>query len=181
MEYFSLFPKIEYVFNGEIYKVPDISIRHFIKTNILNDEQVIYKYSYKDNDRPDIIATTYYGHPKYTWVVLLSASLYNPIFDVPLPQDVFEKYLINKYNKDLNELQNEVKYYNIDNRYNVDLLTYNSYVGNKKIVSVYDYEYQLNEDRRIIKLISRKYLPQIENEFKDRMKRIKSSNEISKT
>lgn len=173
MNYFTHFPKVQYTLDGKTYDVPDITIRHVIKKSILKDDDSVYNYSYKDYERPDTIATNYYGHPKYTWLVMMSANAFDNIHDFPMKQTIFEKYVENKYGKSIRELQQIVKFYQIDNLYNVDLEEYQNHVGIKRIISLYEYEYDINEKKRIIKLISKKHLLEIERELINNLRAIK--------
>ena len=58
---------------------------------------VFYPYVIKEGERPDIIAADYYGDPRYAWLILLTNKVVDPIYDWPLSQRQFEKFIIKKY------------------------------------------------------------------------------------
>ena len=74
-----------------------------------------------------------------------------------------------------------IHHYEDSDGYIIDEETwFNTPEQNTKTVSVYDFEHEQNELKRNIKLISKEYVEQIENEFDAIIKSINDSVEINK-
>jgi hypothetical protein len=230
MEFFTYFPRIDYSEN----KMVNIMVRSRIRELILNNTLIYYPYVVRDGERPDILAHTYYGHPKYTWIIFYVNEMFDPIFDWVLDEDAFMQYMNHKYaiEDDLRPgfqiAHQTVHEYLNGKNFVVDSKTWfadviitlnalpNSYtVGQKinlgdlmvievlivdvfdKIVSLrvsyespigllrlpwdysmshlttkWDYENNLNEDRRHIKLLDNVFVLQVMNEMKNIFKTI---------
>lgn len=91
--YFEFFPTITY----DGVAITDITKRaNFIETNLSNPF-VFLPYTIAENERPEEIAYHYYGSVNYTWAVLLGNQIIDPYYQWPIPSNVFEQYLIDKY------------------------------------------------------------------------------------
>lgn len=174
--YFKFFPTILYPYQGKMVgdnnskiqyiECVDLMVRYRIKDIVLQNPLSYYFYEWKDNERPDQVARKYYGDVRYTWLVLFSAEVYDWLYDLPMGRNVFEKYLEDKYQQTANELTQIIHHYEDGDGAIIDLDTYISIPDTKKKpVSVYDYEFSANESRRKVKLLSRQYLSDVNNEF----------------
>lgn len=159
--YFKNFPTFLYDFkiNGKTeYKlVKDISQNVRLRKEILSNVTLYDEYDFRDGDTPEIIAEKVYGSPLYHWVIMLCNDKYNYIDDFPLPTYELEKHITTKYGSG-NEY--DIHHYVDTNGFIVD-----SSQGTS--VSNYDYEADLNESKRRIKLISPSILSNILKNFKD--------------
>ena len=190
MNYFESFPKINYPYLGKLVingtetstiETVDLSVRFKFIDAILDDPLAYYSYYWKNGTRPDLLAESYYGDSRLAWLVMMSAQVFDWIYELPLDDDMFEEYLKSKYNVDsTNILASTSHHFETGAGYIIDELTYASYVdSNKRSVSVYEYESLANEKRRNIKLISVAYLPVILKEFDTMNRAIKSSRAAS--
>lgn len=170
MKHFVYYPKIEY--GNEI--AINIMVRGKIRDLILSQSALYYKYVVEDGERPDIIATKYYGNPLYTWAIFYANEIFNPLFDWPLNSQDFIRYIEKKYGS-IEEAQNELNtphhYEYIDPESNlvyiIDEETYNNTdAANRRKVSVFSYEQELNESKRNILVLDKAYILQIENELR---------------
>lgn len=93
MEYFKHFPKTEFSDNQCVNLTVRLRIKEYLKKNVYIYEQ----YALRDYERPDIIANTYYGNYKYTWVILYANDIFDPIRDWFLSYNEFYDYLDHKY------------------------------------------------------------------------------------
>lgn len=177
--YFSTFPKIKYEFliNGEkvIKTVKDITINVRIQKEILALYTIYDEYDMKDGDTPEIIAHKLYDSSAYHWVVLLCNLKFDWRKDFPLPIYEFEEYLKDKYQTDINNLYNQIHHYEDMRGYvvNSDYVIPEGFdeAGIAAIpITVYNYESELNEKKRRIKVISRKNLNSILNNLRDLIK-----------
>lgn len=171
-----------------------VKIRDIIKNNSL----VYYTYSIKDTDTPEIIAHKYYGAATRHWIVLLANDIIDPFYDWPLPYEAWVKHLTDKYGT-FEAAQTGISHHNkiitktdsatgeeTITKYRIDEETYDSLSNKTNVISLddgnsvtiaitkeavtyHDYEDELNEAKRIIKLIDKRYVNQIENEFKKLM------------
>lgn len=94
--YFDKMPIINY--NG--YQVRDLTRRNRFLPVSISNPYLFLPYTITDEDRPEDIAYYYYGSTDYTWLVLLANNIIDPYHDWPLKDDDFNKYLINKYEKE---------------------------------------------------------------------------------
>lgn len=177
--YFKHFPLINYPTDitnpdGSAVSIVDLTARFRISHTVLNNPHAYYYYAWKDGDRPDTVANDYYEDPNLAWLVMLSAEAFDSTYDFPMDTNTFNKYLISKYNTPIEELLNFTHHYEDKAGFTIDFKTYNEIGG--RIVSIYEYEDELNESRRVIKLISKEYVPQIVKELREGMRAIDKSN-----
>jgi Base plate wedge protein 53 len=93
MKHFYYYPTVEY---GNETLV-NIMLRGKIRDAVLKKAALYYQYQIKDGQRPDIIAEKYYGNPRYTWAIFYANNIFHPIYDWPMDQLTFNKYLNEKY------------------------------------------------------------------------------------
>jgi hypothetical protein len=100
--FFSQFPKTLYGFdftsNSSIKTVTNIFKRFRFNDSVLNNALAFYKYQCEDLDTPEIISFKVYGDVKYHWIITMVNQLDDPLFNLPLPRDSFERRLIKQYN-----------------------------------------------------------------------------------
>lgn len=193
-EYFSKYPTI--IYNNILAR--DITRRtNFLKNNLSNP-YVFLPYTVKEGEKPEDIAYHYYGSVESTWLVLLCNNIIDPYYDWPLTQQQFDAYIIDKYTSISNKIENDVLYWsqdetvidNIVNYYKVTELgkTINvapdtfpivysgpTIIGRNvdpgwKAYRIYQYEQDLNENKREILIVEKSYYSQIAKEFRDLIK-----------
>jgi len=171
MFYFQYFPKINYRIteksNNElipiIRQVPNMTVK--LELDIFKDGAISFDtYRIKDSDRPDTVAAQMYGSSRYAWVILLANKM-KDWYDWPLTDFEFHNYMNKKYESysganDGVEASSAVIHQYIwitddDRELIVDQTTYDSLPdANKRSVTVYDYEYTKNDEKRLIRLVS---------------------------
>lgn len=164
MEHFKYFPKIEY---GK-ETLTNLMVRGKIRDHILEQNALYYEYTINDSDRPDTISTKYYGSPNYTWAIFYANNIFDPIHDWPLTPLEFEKDLKAKTGS-LSVAQITPHHYLLDDKYIIDETTYNDPLieaDRKQIVTVYEHYFNINEEKRNIKIIDSIHLRQIVNELR---------------
>lgn len=197
MQYFNSLPKIRYLDNNNVVTVyTNLLNRASVKPSVLNNNIVFYEYDLQDEDTPEIVAYKYYGDINRFWIVLYCNQINDPQWDWPLSSNKFEKYVTNKYGNNLydrhhytkvvtktNVLTKTVKvetYQISEDDYN-DLVpdeTFSFTVGEetttintrKETVSNYQYELDLNESKRKIKILNKSYVDIFETQFMELMK-----------
>ena len=184
--YFRNIPKVRYDINGaepnKYLNVTNIMKRISFKPSVIEDISDYYPYRVKDGERPDIISHQKYGTVAYAYLIMLINDIYDPLFDWPLDAQQFEKYLTNKYGS-VSAAMGETKYYyqivraevartGISERvpevkFIVDETTYNTLdVDARTTQSEYEWEDELNDNKREIKLINPEFIQDIDYDVK---------------
>jgi hypothetical protein len=185
--YFTYFPTTQNDINqrGSLTTVTNILRRFKIKDSLKELAGVYYEYVIQEGDRPDTIAHKYYGNSSYAWVVLLFNEIHDPLFDWPLFGKDFEEYIKGKYGS-IPAAQTEVHEYRrilsdakrlydgtvIHERYVVvDKTTYDTLAPTaRRTIYKLDWELEVQEEKRKIKLLDEKYLDKIKVQVEDILK-----------
>ena len=204
MGYFNYIPDFNYVDRnpnaklGDQVKVKNLFRRIKLREDIFQDTTVFEKYQIRGDDRPDNIANQFYGRPDYDWVVLVSNNIVNIQTEWPMPQNTFDSFILNKYGTYQNA--NAVRHYEtreVKNTQGVVIVpagqivdkgysyTYyeefqQAFVDTGDItveVTNYDYETRIEEAKRNISLLKRRYLPVILDDIEKEMKYKKGSSD----
>lgn len=190
MKYFENYPFVEYpVKTFTIYdvdenyvpyttlykKVIDLHLRLNISSLLKNNVFAYYEYEWQDSDNLTKLALNYYGSVDYTWLILLSGELFDWIHDLPLNDSELEKYIFDKYNLTFEQSLSTIHHYEDADKDIIDLNTYNIIPEPKYIKYVYDYEFEENEKKRRVKLVSRSYLKTINNNFENIIRKYKEN------
>lgn len=200
MQYFNSLPKVVYTDENNTRTLyTNLMARASAKPSTLNSALVFYEYDIQDEDTPEIVAHKYYGDVNRFWILLYCNQINDPLWDWPLSGRKFEQYISNKYSgqntpesthhyeiikETKNSLfPNETQTERIvcsQQEYNeasfgetmsvtIGLETITVY-KTKKIVTNYEHEYEMNENKRKIKILNKEYASQFEKEFVNLMK-----------
>ena len=204
MGYFNYIPDFNYVDRnpnaklGDQVKVKNLFRRIKLREDIFQDSTVFEKYQIRGDDRPDNVANQFYGRPDYDWIVLVSNNIVNIQTEWPMPQNTFDSFILNKYGTYQNA--NAVRHYEtreVKNTQGVVIVpagqivdkgysyTYyeefqQAFVDTGDItveVTNYDYELKIEEAKRNISLLKRRYLPVILDDIEKEMKYKKGSSD----
>lgn len=159
--YFKFFPTIEYKIGGEKITITNIFRRFNIRRDFFDDPERFFEYDIQDGETPEIIADKIYDDPELAFVVLLSNNIHNIFEEWPLDSESLERYINNKYG--VNGKNNIKHYINSDGQ--VVSSTNPSY--NKYPVTFAEYETELNNDKRKIKLIASNYIERIKRDIRE--------------
>ena len=204
--YFKQVPNLDYVSRLPNAKISDyITVKNLFKRGTLADDifqdlTIFTKYEIKGDDRPDNVADKVYQDPDLDWVILLSNNIINIQSEWPLSQRDFDRYLIDKY--ETYEKLNDVHHYEtleckntvgavvvpkglwVESDYSVTY--YDWYAGAEMtksssdiVVPVTNYEYEdnLENEKRNIYLLKAKYLNIIKDDLKEMMQYKKGSTQ----
>jgi len=180
--YFRNLPKVRYDINGaepnKYLNVTNIMKRISFKPSVIEDITNYYPYRVKDGERPDILSFQQYGSVAYAYLIMLVNDIYDPLFDWPLSSQQFEKYLINKYGSVSSSMGTTKYYYQIIRaevartgtseripavKFIVDQTTYDALgTGDRSTQSQYEWEDELNDNKRDIKLIDASFIRDID-------------------
>ena len=182
--YFSYFPTVKHDLkqDGSVVTVTNILKRFKLHDDARDQTEVFYPYQLQDGDRPDVVAEKYYGNANYAWLVLFSNNIVDPVKEWPLYGTDFTNYMKSKYGSI--ELANtpvkkrykvlSAAFRKIDGtvipkrRLEIDETTFNTLSeADKEFQTAYEYEVEVNDDKRKIHLIDVAYLSiitdQVEN------------------
>ena len=148
------------------------------KPSVIEDISDYYPYRVKDGERPDIISFQKYGSVAYAYLIMLINDIYDPLFDWPLTSQQFEKYLTSKYGSVAAAMAETKYYYQIIRaevartgtservpavKFIVDETTYDALdSGVQSTQTVYEWEDELNDNKRDIKLIDASLIQNID-------------------
>ena len=203
--YFSLVPNFEYVSRLPDAKISDyIRVKNlFKKVNLREDiyQDLTYftKYQIQGDDRPDNVAFKVYEDSTLDWVILLDNNIINIQTEWPMPQQAFDRYLLDKYEtydnlhngvhhyetievKDSNDIVIVQKGLRVSKDFNMTyydwflggLTTANNIV---RPVTNYEYEEDIEVKKRNIFLLRREYIGVIIDDIEDLMPYKKGSTE----
>jgi hypothetical protein len=180
--YFRNLPKLKYDINGaepnKFLNVTNIMKRISFKPSVIEDITDYYPYRVKDGERPDILSHQKYGTVAYAYLIMLINDIYDPLFDWPLTSQQFEKYLISKYGSVSSAMGTTKYYYQIVRaevartgtservpavKFIVDETAYDALdSGDRSTQTQYEWEDELNDNKRDIKLINASLIQDID-------------------
>lgn len=180
-------------------KQVDLYIKYKIRDAILNNASLFYPYVWKDTDTPWTLAKSYYGSEQFHWVIFYANNAFDLVYDFPMTEDALNRYLIKKYEIEIinfyfggNSLSftlasleeklrgaraycnNTIHHLEIEGQYTVDTDTFNSFLGERRIVTVYDFEIETNEAKRNIQVLDNEYLQFIIKDFISSFSQVRS-------
>jgi len=180
--FFRYFPTVEYdlLKNDKKVVVTNILLRFKLAEVLQQKSAVYYDYVVKETDTPDAIAYKYYGDETLDWLLFLINDITDPLYDWPLNPRSFEEFIVDKYGSISSALGTVHHYEKIiqaakiyqgeplaERVIRVDETTYNTLnEDERRSVSNYDYELELNEEKRQIKILDKKYLTGVLNQVR---------------
>jgi hypothetical protein len=182
--YFNNFPKVSYDIkkNNHNQIVTNLMVRYKLTAALKAQPLNYYTYTIEDGQRPDNVAFELYSISSYSWILLLVNSIHDPNYEWPLTQRSFEAFLkakygsipvaqstVHEYRKVINEQSVLFDNTIIPKRtLVVDETTYNTLSTDaREIIYKYDYEEELNNERRNILYIPSAILSDVLAEISD--------------
>ena len=178
--YFSNFPNINYAFKinkaGQPIDCPIKDYFHLMKVreDLFKYDTLHDNYTIQEGQRPDEISYELYGDEQYYWVVLQVNDITDYFNQWPMATNELEEYVNWKYGSE--EVADAVRFYETEPQYNDDGVVV--YPGGIRVMKdfVYppqlgisyqppsavtnrQYEWRLNDDKREIQVLQRKYIP----------------------
>jgi hypothetical protein len=197
MKYFNTLPKIVTSdYNNNTIVLTNLLARASLVNNYLDNPLMFYTYDIQEGDTPEIIAHKYYDDSYRYWIILVSNQILDPQWNWPLSGGDFNKYIADKYVIDpysnVHHYEKIITQFDVatktttENIVVVDQETYNlvvedtqtvslrtgdvSITTTKRGISFYDYEQELNENKRNIRLLNKTYMNNFESQFFKLMK-----------
>jgi hypothetical protein len=184
---FRPYPTISYRVPGTKKSIlaTDITRRFSVANFIRNAKVTFDEYTVQDSERPDMIAHGYYDDSTLDWLVLLTNEIQDPYYEWPLSYEQLQNMVLQKYrgrgtnNSDtatLSYVYQTVHHYewitqkasvitDYSNRRILNektlIVDYTTYLTltdtERRAVSIFDYEQNLNDQRRHIYLLDLHY------------------------
>ena len=183
MKYFNKFPSIVYNFKIKGKDSPIIITNMMIRLrmileNKLDFEKITTDFVISDNENLESISYDLYENTIYHWTILFINNRADYIGDFPLSQNALDEFVISKYGDNANAVHHYV-----DNRGNIvggylvgSELKLDQYMGadgetleTGTPVTNEEYEIQLNDEKRYIKVIHPDYIAMFITEFEKAM------------
>jgi hypothetical protein len=136
----------------------DITRNIRFRRDILANITVYDFYDVVEGETPEIVAEKIYGNAQYHWIVMLVNERYDYLGDWPLTQPALDAYVIDKYGSTANSI------HHYENSKGITVAS--DYPSAVPITNA-NYEAQVNESKRRIKIISAQLLSTILKNFKD--------------
>ena len=203
--YFDLIPDFDYVSRLPDAKISDyIRVKNFFRRATLREDifqslTFFTKYSIEGDDRPDNVAHKVYENSSLDWVILLANNITHIPTEWPMPQNDFDRFLLDKYDnydtiyngvhhhetievKDSNDVTIIPEGLQVSSDFNQSY--YDHYL--QKIVDTvditrpvtnYEYEEKLENKKREIFILKQEYLTVIIDDIEDLMPYKKGSTE----
>jgi hypothetical protein len=195
--YFRQVPDFEYVSRLPDAKISDyIQVKNLFKKGKLREDifqsvAIFEKYQIRGDDRPDNVAFDFYQDSNLDWLVLACNNVINIQSEWPLRQTDFDRYMLDKYG-DYDTLFNGAHHYEtteIKDGNGVVMMPAGlrtdstfafSYTDSRsdtlftlsniaKAVTNYEYESQLEDDKRNIFLLKSRYLNIVRDDMEEMM------------
>jgi len=182
--YFSNFPTILYdsFGSGQTKDVKNLLRRVAIRSKIKTNTLLFDTYDVKEGETPESIADKLYDDPELHWVVLLVNDITDRYHQWPMNYAQFNQYINDKYvNTDGTSNVDGVHHYEIaQSSGNTDtkIEVYNNsalftgdtdFYASATTVTNREYEENLQNERRSIRLLDPQYIEQFVQEFEELM------------
>lgn len=173
MEYFEYFPYLSWTDQAKEYLAQDITIRIIIDEMSIKDKTIFYDYRIEDSDTLESLANKFYGDYRLSWIILIVNKLFDVEFDLPMQQEVFKEYIVDKYGSIEVALQSKKYFIKINNTdwVEVDLDRYNQTAPDlRKMRNLYEIELENNEKKRNIKILKEDYVNDFIQKFIEKLR-----------
>lgn len=162
--YFASFPQIAYTLDdGASYQpIQDILRRAVIVSELVSNSSNYSIYDIQDGETPEMLAHRFYGHTKYHWIILHANEILDPVFDWPLSTQNLIEYCKNKYGYDkLYDIHHYERIVNDGEENEMRLVTFTVDAEYPETITNWEYEEELNDNKRRIKIINPSVVPEL--------------------
>ena len=183
--YFSSFPTIPYdsIGNGNFKDVKNLMRRVAVRSKVKTNTMLFDTYDVRGGETPESVAFKLYDDAELHWIVLMVNDITDRYHQWPMTQPQFLQYVNDKYKKaDGTSGADDTHHFELaqsSGDTSVKVEVYNNlalyggdqdFYSNATAVTNYEYEEQLQDERRKIRLLDPRYLDDFVAEFKSLMK-----------
>lgn len=173
-DFFNNIPKVLY--GDNIAK--NLLVSSKLRDSVIGNGKAFLKYTIKEGETPEFVATRFYGSHEYAWIIYLANHIVDPYHDWPMPYLEFVTYIKQKYGS-VPAAKGNIEYYQHDDyTFTINQSTYErysnaSFVDSTLSVSragwkpVYSYDREVNENdqKRNIDILHPIHLQQVQREI----------------
>ena len=169
--YFTKFPYIIYdsVGNGEFKIVTNLLRRVAIRSKIKVNTLFFDTYDVKEGETPEMIAHKLYGDSELHWIVLLVNNVTERYHQWPKNNNQFLAYINDKYSNVDATHHYEISQTSGDTTIKIDIGTDNTDYPSASVITNYEYEEDLQDKKRKIRLLEPSYIGLFVAEFESLM------------
>ena len=170
--YFSHFPIIPYdsVGNGNFKLVTNLLRRVAIRSKVKSNTLFYDTYDVKRGETPEMLADKVYDDPELHWIILLVNNITNRYHQWPMNYNQFLAYINDKYSNVDATHHYEISQVSGDTTIKIDIGTDNTGHSGASVVTNYEYEEDLQDKKRKIRLLDPSYLEAFVAEYEKLMK-----------
>ena len=169
--YFENFPLIPYdsVGNGNFKLVTNLLKRVAVRSKVKINASYYDTYDVKEGETPEMIADKLYDDPELHWVILLLNDITDRYHQWPKNQNQFLAYVNDKYSNIDSTHHYEISQVSGDTTIKIDIGTDNTDYPAASIVTNFEYEEDLQDKKRKIRLLDPSYVEDFVAEFEKLM------------
>ncbi len=167
--YFNSFPVIPYKNDkdGSLKDVTNLLRRVAVRAKISANTAMFDTYDVRDGETPEMIAHRLYDDATLHWVILLFNEIHDRYHQWPMSTIQFEDYLTDKYGDNVNSVHHyEISEDSGHNTKKIDVGTVNTDYPAATAITNREYEENLQNNRRRIKLLDPRFIDDFVEEFK---------------
>ena len=165
------FPVIPYDSVGD-YKFKDVTnllrrvaLRAKVKTSTL----LYDTYDVKNGETPESLADKLYGDSELHWIIMLINDITDRYHEWPMSEAQFSQYLKDKYSNPDAVHHYEISQESGDTDIKINIGTSNADYPTATLITNYEYEQKLQDNRRKIRLLDPSFISQFVTEYKSLM------------
>ena len=169
--YFENFPLIPYdsVGNGNFKLATNLLKRVAIRSQVSVNTALYDTYDVKNGETPEMIAHKLYGDAELHWVVLLVNNITDRYQQWPKNQNQFLAYINDKYSNVDATHHYEISQTSGDTTIKIDIGTDNTDYPTATVITNAEYEEDLEDKKRKIRLIDPAYVGGLVTNFEELM------------
>ena len=171
--YFASFPRIPYdsAGNNDFKTVTNILKRVAARAKITQNTSFFDTYDVKNGETPEMIAHNLYGDPELHWVVLMMNDVVDRYHQWPMSSRQFLAHLNDKYTNVDGIHHYEISQSSGDTTIKINVGTSNTDYPSATAITNREYEQELQDELRKIKLLDPAYIEDFVTEFENLMSR----------
>ena len=169
--YFENFPLVLYdsVGNGNFKLVTNLLKRVAVRSKVKINTALFDTYDVKDGETPEMIADKLYDDPELHWIILLLNDITDRYHQWPQNTNQFIAYINDKYSNVDATHHYEISQVSGNTTIKIDIGTDNTEHSGASVVTNYEYEEDLQDKKRKIRLLDPTYVEDFVAEFKKLM------------
>lgn len=189
MQFFRFFPTVRYPFENRKVRVTDLLTRVTLSDLIDVKQDILYKYTWEEDDTVDSLADIYYDSEEFWWLVLLSAQIHDPWTEIAMNSRLLNKHIAAKWRLEainngaedsevgiLVYTQSTIFEYRDNDGDVIDEATANTLPPEDfEAVTILQKEQEMNDDNRDVNLLTVQISDQVQDQLEDFLEKKETS------